>query len=65
MDLKDAKEHALYLLHRYGLGEFAYHNPKQLSGGMRQRAAIIRTLVTQPDIFYWMSHSPPWIIRRG
>jgi NitT/TauT family transport system ATP-binding protein len=51
MDLKKAEEHALDLLHRYGLGDFVYHNPKQLSGGMRQRVALIRTLVTQPDIF--------------
>ncbi|QQE80091.1 ABC transporter ATP-binding protein [Alicyclobacillus sp. SO9] len=46
----EAKERALHLLNRYGLEGFASHNPKQLSGGMRQRVALIRTLVVQPDI---------------
>jgi len=50
MDLKLAKEKALSLLDRYGLGGFAHHNPNQLSGGMRQRVALIRTLMTDPDI---------------
>lgn len=38
------------LLKRYGLWEFAAKRPGQLSGGMRQRCALIRTLATQPDI---------------
>lgn len=38
------------LLDQYGLGEFKKHNPNQLSGGMRQRAALIRTLAVRPDI---------------
>lgn len=38
------------LLERYGLGAFAQKRPSQLSGGMRQRCALIRTLATQPDI---------------
>ncbi|WP_018132755.1 ABC transporter ATP-binding protein [Effusibacillus pohliae] len=50
MDRKEATERALELLNRYGLGGFAHHSPKQLSGGMRQRVALIRTLVVQPDI---------------
>ena len=38
------------LLHQYGLGDFTEHYPWQLSGGMRQRAALIRTLAIHPDI---------------
>lgn len=37
-------------LSRYGLGDFASAYPHSLSGGMRQRAALIRTLITDPDI---------------
>lgn len=38
------------LLLKYGLGDFAKKHPSELSGGMRQRAALIRTLVTDPDL---------------
>ncbi len=38
------------LFDEYGLTDFKNHFPKQLSGGMRQRAALIRTLATNPDI---------------
>ena len=34
----------------YGLGAFAQKRPSQLSGGMRQRCALIRTMATQPRI---------------
>jgi NitT/TauT family transport system ATP-binding protein len=50
MDYKKAESKAIQLLERYGLGGFAHHTPTQLSGGMRQRVALIRTLVTEPDI---------------
>ncbi|RED56836.1 ABC transporter ATP-binding protein [Cohnella lupini] len=50
MDRGIAKRKALELLERYGLGDFAHHGPSQLSGGMRQRVALIRTLVAEPDI---------------
>ncbi|WP_256761143.1 ABC transporter ATP-binding protein [Cohnella sp. WQ 127256] len=50
MDRAKAKQKALELLERYGLGGFAHHSPTQLSGGMRQRVALIRTLVAEPDI---------------
>lgn len=38
------------LLKTYGLYEFKDKYPSQLSGGMRQRAALIRTLAINPDI---------------
>ena len=46
----DNIEYAESLLEQYGLGEFKDHYPWQLSGGMRQRAALIRTLAVKPDI---------------
>ena len=38
------------MLTNYGLGEFIYSYPSQLSGGMRQRVALIRTLLLEPDL---------------
>ena len=38
------------LLEKYGLYEFRKNYPSQLSGGMRQRAALIRTLVSNPRL---------------
>jgi NitT/TauT family transport system ATP-binding protein len=38
------------LLDTYGLITFKNSHPSQLSGGMRQRAALIRTLLLEPDI---------------
>jgi len=39
-----------YMLDKYGLLSFKNYYPRQLSGGMRQRAALIRTLALNPDI---------------
>ena len=47
---KEKKERVLKLLESYGLKDFIYKYPKNLSGGMRQRVALIRTLATEPDI---------------
>lgn len=38
------------MLMEYGLYEFKNHYPNQLSGGMKQRAALIRTLAVSPDL---------------
>lgn len=38
------------ILKKYGLFDFKYYYPKELSGGMRQRVALIRTLILNPDI---------------
>ncbi|MBO5475221.1 MAG: ABC transporter ATP-binding protein [Bacilli bacterium] len=40
------------LLEKYGLKEFANEYPRNLSGGMRQRLALIRTLAIKPDILF-------------
>ena len=44
------KKYALELLKKYGLYEFKDKYPMQLSGGMRQRVALIRTLAIRPKI---------------
>ena len=38
------------LLQRYGLGGFEHRYPNSLSGGMRQRAALLRTLLFDTDV---------------
>lgn len=49
-NLKQARGHAEELLEKYGLKDFEKKRPSELSGGMRQRVALIRTLVSQPDL---------------
>jgi NitT/TauT family transport system ATP-binding protein len=46
----ESKEIARGYLNTFGLGGFENAYPKQLSGGMRQRTALIRTLIADPDI---------------
>lgn len=44
------KARVIRLLNTYGLGEFMDKYPDSLSGGMKQRVALIRTLAIDPDI---------------
>ncbi|MBQ3221228.1 MAG: ABC transporter ATP-binding protein [Clostridia bacterium] len=44
------RERALMLAEKYGLGQFLKNYPSSLSGGMRQRAALIRTLAVDPSV---------------
>jgi ABC-type nitrate/sulfonate/bicarbonate transport system ATPase subunit len=48
--LREARERALPLLRKYGLSGFEYLYPNALSGGMRQRAALLRTLLFDTDV---------------
>jgi len=48
--LAEARARALPLLQRYGLAGFEYLYPSALSGGMRQRAALLRTLLFDTDV---------------
>ena len=45
-----SKKRALELLEKYGLIEFKDKRPSELSGGMRQRVALIRTLALSPKV---------------
>ncbi|MDB5405319.1 MAG: nitrate/sulfonate/bicarbonate transporter ATP-binding protein [Rhodospirillales bacterium] len=47
---KEARGRAEPYLRRYGLGGFEHQYPRSLSGGMRQRAALLRTLLVDTDI---------------
>ena len=47
---EDNKNYVINLLKTYGLEEFLDKYPSSLSGGMRQRVALIRTLSVKPDI---------------
>jgi ABC-type nitrate/sulfonate/bicarbonate transport system ATPase subunit len=50
VSMAEARRRALPYLQRYGLGGFEYRRPASLSGGMRQRAALLRTLLIDSDI---------------
>lgn len=50
MDNDENKEKVMNMLKKYDLYNFRHHYPSQLSGGMRQRAALVRTLAIEPDL---------------
>lgn len=47
---KKTKENVINLLKKYGLKDFINNYPNTLSGGLKQRVALIRTLAINPDI---------------
>lgn len=47
---EEHRKYALSLLEKYGLKSFIKNYPDQLSGGMRQRVALIRTLAPKPQL---------------
>ncbi|HLR62714.1 MAG TPA: ABC transporter ATP-binding protein [Lentibacillus sp.] len=47
---KETKENAVDLLNQVGLSDITEAYPDSLSGGMRQRVALVRTLITNPKI---------------
>ncbi|TQK63294.1 NitT/TauT family transport system ATP-binding protein [Brevibacillus sp. AG162] len=47
---KETEEYALHLLDEMELSDVRKSSPMQLSGGMRQRVALVRTLACQPDV---------------
>lgn len=49
-DTPEHRARALALAEKYGLQQFLKNYPSSLSGGMRQRAALIRTLSVDPDV---------------
>jgi NitT/TauT family transport system ATP-binding protein len=50
INIKESRETALEYLYTYGLAGFENSYPNALSGGMRQRVALIRTLISDPQV---------------
>lgn len=48
----ERRHRARELISRYGLTGFESHYPSQLSGGMRQRVLLMRTLIYQPELIF-------------
>jgi len=49
-DNKENTDYVKYLLEKYGLKDFINKKVSNLSGGMRQRVALIRTIATKPNL---------------
>ncbi len=49
---KSRHEKAITILERLGLQDRLYHNPEEMSGGEKQRLAIARGLITDPEVIF-------------
>jgi len=47
---REAKEMAMAILEKVGIGDRSHHFPSQISGGQQQRAAIARALAMEPEV---------------
>ncbi len=47
---KEAEARGMKMLEMVGLADFAGHYPRELSGGMQQRAGIVRALINDPEL---------------
>lgn len=50
LDADEARDKAMDILEKVGLGDRALHKPQEMSGGQQQRVAIARALANSPDI---------------
>ena len=61
----ECRRRAAVFVEQVGLVKFEKAWPSQLSGGMRQRAALARTLANDPKFCSWTSRSARWTARRA
>lgn len=61
-DKKQLAEKVAEYIQRYHLEGLEKHMPSQLSGGQQQRVALARMMVGEPEVIFWMSLFPHWMV---